>query len=175
MITIRRIQLGEADLYKRMRLASLQDAPYAFSSTYESALQRSAESWQEQADSTAQGADRATFLVFSDDAPIGIAALYRLPSHVDVGEVLQVWVAPEHRGKGVAWSLLDAVLDWAGANGFRTILATIKEGNSRALRFYQKYGFTPAGEVFRDSTEGVVLAYQVGSKVGGRKSQGRVM
>jgi len=75
MRAIRRIQIGEADLFKQMRLASLRDAPYAFSSTYESALRRSAESWREQADNTAQGSDRATFIAFSDDAPIGIAAL----------------------------------------------------------------------------------------------------
>ncbi len=162
MITIRRIQTGEADLFKRMRLVSLQDAPYAFASTYESALQRSAESWQEQADSTAQGADRATFFAFSDETPIGIAALYRLPGQAGVGEVLQVWVAPEFRGKRVAWDLLDAVLEWAADHGFCTILATIKKGNSRAQRFYQKYGFTPAGETFQDSADGIVLAWQVG-------------
>jgi len=90
MKAIRRIQIGEADLFKQMRLASLQDAPYAFSSTYESALCRSAKSWQEQANSTARGADRVTFIAFSDNAPIGVAALYRLPGQTDVGEVLQV-------------------------------------------------------------------------------------
>ena len=64
MITVRRIKVGESDLYKQIRLTSLQDAPYAFSSTHKSALQRSANSWREQVDNTAQGSDRATFLVF---------------------------------------------------------------------------------------------------------------
>ena len=164
MTAIRRIQIGEADLFKRMRLASLRDAPYAFSSTYEAALRRSAESWREQADSTAQGADRATFIVFSDDAPIGIAALYRLPGQTDVGEVIQVWVAPEYRGKRVAWDLMDAVFEWAGDNSIRTITATITKGNTRALRFYRKYGFALADETSLDGSDGAVLVREVESE-----------
>ena len=64
MIEIRRIRLGEGDLFKQMRLTSLRESPHAFSSTYESALNRTAESWSEQADSTAQGSDRSTFIAF---------------------------------------------------------------------------------------------------------------
>jgi RimJ/RimL family protein N-acetyltransferase len=164
MISIRRIRIGEADLYKKMRLASMQDAPYAFSSTYESALRRSAESWREQADNTAQGADRATYLAFTDGTPIGIAALYRIAGQTDVGEVLQVWMASEFRGKGVAWNLMDAVFEWAGANGFHTINAAITEGNTRALKFYSKYGFTPAQETSPDCPGGMVLVRKVASE-----------
>jgi GNAT superfamily N-acetyltransferase len=157
MRAIRRIQIGETDLFKQMRLASLRDAPYAFSSTYESALRRSAKSWCEQADSTAQGSDRATFIAFSDDAPIGIAALYRLSEKPDVGEVLQVWVAPEYRGIGVARNLMDVVFGWAGDNIFRAIVARITNGNTRALRFYRKYGFAHTNEASLNSSDGVTL------------------
>jgi GNAT superfamily N-acetyltransferase len=161
---IRRIQTGEAGLFKQMRLASLRDAPYAFSSTYESALCRSAESWREQADSTAQGTDRATFIAFSDDAPIGIAALYRLPDQLEAGEVLQVWVAPEYRGTRVARDLMDVVFEWAGDNGFCTIIARITKGNTRALKFYRKYGFALAKEASLNSSDGVSLVREVGSE-----------
>jgi GNAT superfamily N-acetyltransferase len=141
MVSIRRIQLGENEIFKRIRLAALRDSPSAFATTYESAVNRSADSWREQVDSTAQGSDRATFIAFSDDLPIGIAALYRDKDRMDVGEVLQVWVAPEFRSKGVAQKILDAVFQWAGENGFCIILATITKGNERALHFYLKYGF----------------------------------
>jgi RimJ/RimL family protein N-acetyltransferase len=157
MRAIRRIQIGETDLFKQMRLASLRDAPYAFSSNYESALQRSAESWREQADSTAQGSDRATFIAFSDDAPIGIAALYRLPDKLDIGEVLQVWVAPEYRGTGAAGELMDAVFKWAGDNSFRAIIGRITNENTRALQFYRKYGFAHTKEASLNSSDGVTL------------------
>ena len=161
MKIIRRIRIGEADLFKQMRLTSLQDAPYAFSSTYDSALRRSAESWREQADSTAQGNDRATFIAFSDDVPIGIAALYRLVGQADVGEVLQVWVAPEHRGTSVAWDLMDAVFEWAGENNFHTIIATVTDGNARAVKFYTKYGFSIISEALLPGSDGISLAKEV--------------
>jgi RimJ/RimL family protein N-acetyltransferase len=169
MITIRRIRIGEADLFKQMRLTSMHDAPYAFLSTYESALRRSAESWREQSDSTAQGADRATFLAFADGVPIGIAALYGLAGRTDAGEVLQVWMAPEYRGKGAAWNLMDAVFEWAGENGFHTIQAAVTDGNARALNFYRKYGFTPTQETSPDCPGGIVLVREVTSVPPSRK------
>ncbi len=92
-----------------MRLTSLQDAPDAFSSTFESALNRSPQSWQEQAEASAKGPDRATLLAFSGDTPVGFAALYPLPAEPDTGEVFQVWVAPELRGKFIANGLMDAL------------------------------------------------------------------
>jgi len=139
-----------------MRLTALRESPFAFASTYEAALRRSPESWRDQADSTAQGSDRSTFIAFSDDSPIGIAALYRTEEENDVGELLQMWVSPEYRGKGIARDLIDAVFQWASANGFRTVAATIAKGNVRALRFYQKYGFKPASEASLDGADDLV-------------------
>ena len=161
MISIRRIKIGEGELFKRMRLASLRESPSAFASTYESALSRSQKSWCEQADSTAQGSDRATFIAFSDDLPIGIAAFYRDKERMDVGEVLQVWVAPEYRSKGVALNMMDTVFQWAGENGFRTILATITKGNMRALRFYRKYGFNLAAGASFDGQDDHILTKEI--------------
>ena len=146
-----------------MRLASLRDAPDAFSSTYESALCRSAESWREQADRSAQGADRATFIAFSDDSPIGIAALYRLPEKPQLGEVLQVWVAPEHRGTRVVPDLMAAVFDWAGDNGFCAVIVRITKENTRALKFYRRHGFLLAKEDSPNSSDEVSLVREVGS------------
>ena len=158
---IRRIRIGEADLFKRIRLASLMDAPYAFSSTYEDALRRSDESWREQAGRTAQGPERATFIAFSGDAPIGIAALYRLPDQNVEAELIQMWVAPEHRGKRVAWDLLDAVFEWANENGFHRVIARVTRGNVRALKFYRKYGFDLEKEMLLDDFDGVAMVRTV--------------
>jgi RimJ/RimL family protein N-acetyltransferase len=147
MISIRRLQLGEGELYKQMRLKALQEAPYAFSSTYKSAASRTEGSWNEQADGTARESDRAAFIAFCSDEPIGIAALYRHPEGSESGEVLQVWVAPAFKGKRAAFDLLNAVFQWGAENGFREIVATITKENMGALKFYRKYGF-----VFMDGT-----------------------
>jgi RimJ/RimL family protein N-acetyltransferase len=158
---IQRIRIGEADLFKRMRLASLRDAPYAFSSTYDAALRRSNESWQEQADLSAQGANKTTFFAFSDDVPVGIAALYRLPDYKETGELVQMWVAPEHRGKSIAWDLLGAVFRWASENNFRNVIARVTKGNDRAYKFYCKYGFVLEEKMMTDDSESAILARPV--------------
>ena len=147
-----------------MRLASLLDAPYAFSSAYEDALRRSDESWREQADRTAQGPDRATFFAFSNNAPVGIAALYRLADQNVEGELIQMWVSPDHRGKRVAWDLLDAVFKWASENSFHSVLARVTRGNVRALEFYRKYGFDLEKEMLLDDFDGVAMVRTVDSQ-----------
>ena len=161
MISIRRLQTGEADLFKQVRLMALQDAPYAFPSTYAAAMQRSAESWREQAEGTAQGTDRATFIAFSEDAPIGMAALYRLEDQVDVGELLQVWISPEYRGTSVAWDLTDAIFKWARENNSHQILAGVTKVNAMAFKFYTKYGFSIQEESSEDHPDGVYLVMEV--------------
>ena len=161
MITIRRIRTGEPDLYRQARLAALQDAPFAFSLTYDLALQRSAESWREQADRTAQGSDRATFIAFANDLPVGMAALYRLEDQADTGELLQVWVSPEYRGTSLASDLMDVIFKWAGENKFRKIIAGVTKVNARALKFYITYGFSVITESLPNDSEGVSLVKEV--------------
>lgn len=157
MITIRRLRTGEGALFKRIRLAALKDSPSAFLSTYEAALTRSDESWCAQADSTAQGSERATFIACSANEPIGITAIYRDNERVAVGELLQVWIAPEYRGTGVARDLMSAVFWWAGENNFREIIATVASGNASAQRFYEKSGFTLAACFSHDGPDDPVL------------------
>ena len=136
---------------------ALKNAPCAFTSTYDSALQRSAESWREQAESTALGVDRATFIAFSEDVPIGIAALYRDKDKVDSGELLQVWVSPDYRGTTVSRDLMDKIFKWAGENNFRTVIAGVTKANLKALNFYVKYGFS----ILEETPKGVNLVKEV--------------
>ena len=48
---------------------------------------------------------------------------------------------------------MDAVFQWASANGFRAVVTTIGKANVRALRFYQKYGFKPKSEASLDGPD----------------------
>jgi RimJ/RimL family protein N-acetyltransferase len=161
MVTIRRIQIGEGELYRRVRLASLQDAPYAFGSKYSDALKRSRRSWAKQADSSASGSDRATFLALSDGDPVGIAAVYRDGQRVEEGELLQMWVAQELRGTGVGVELVEAALDWAAGAGMRKVVAGVTPGNQRVVSFYERCGFTRVAEDARILPGGALLAREL--------------
>lgn len=144
MHTIRRLSPGEATLYRQIRLDALLDSPEAFATSHESALKRNDESWIAQADGSAHGDDRATFLVM-DEEPVGMAALYRDATDHTEGELIQMWIAPSYRGSSLAADLLDHVFTWAAERGFKTIRAEVTDGNTRALRFYERYGFRRMG------------------------------
>ena len=140
MHNIRRLNIGEAALYRRVRLEALRDSPEAFATSYASALERNDESWIAQADDSATGDDRATFLVLMDDEPVGMAALYRDAEDHSMGELIQMWISPAHRGSTMAAELLEHVFAWAAGCGIQTIRAEVTEGNTRALRFYERQG-----------------------------------
>jgi RimJ/RimL family protein N-acetyltransferase len=138
---VRRIGQGEGEVYRSVRLAALAESPAAFSTTYESAVGRSAESWQAQADGAASGTLRATFLAFSGDLPVGLASVYRTAVTATEAELLQVWIAPADRGSGLARVLVEACLAWAAAAGIQRVVAALEPGNERARKFYAKLGF----------------------------------
>jgi GNAT superfamily N-acetyltransferase len=141
MNAVRRIKMGEAEIYKRLRLAALKDSPEAFSTTYESALARTAASWSAQVEEAAQGNDRGIFLAFCDHEAVGMAALYRDGDHPQTGEILQMWIASPYRSQGIGKQLLDTIVDWARACRFEELKAQVTGLNQRAIPFYENYGF----------------------------------
>lgn len=149
--TVRRLNSGEWALLKRIRLDALkvcglynlsneetlshctrldefQDSPEAFETSLEDAKKRGKETWVQQADDSATGDVRCTFVAVDErGTPVGIAALYRdypdgnnrqfltdmkpppyrmtnlclsLLASASTAELLQVWVAPRYRGSG---------------------------------------------------------------------------
>ena len=157
---IRRLNQGEGQFYKETRLASLKDSPEAFASSYADALSRSVESWSEQADSSAVGGDRATFIAI-DDSPVGLAAIYRDENDPNVGELIQMWIAPEKRGGSTARDLLNALLSWAASSGFSRVKAEVVTTNLRALQFYEKCGFIESSDLVTHSTSSVMLTIPI--------------
>jgi ribosomal protein S18 acetylase RimI-like enzyme len=161
MRSIRRINKGESALYKQLRLASLKDAPEAFSTTYESAAQRSPESWAAQADASAEGSNRFTFFALIAEEATGLAALYRDADGSAQGEIFQVWVSPVFRGTGLAGELVDFILRYAKNHGFNKIRAEVMASNGRALRFYEKHGFKIVDSPATHSDCSVVLSREL--------------
>lgn len=167
MRTIRRLYPGEGQLYRSVRLEALRESPGAFSSRYEDTIARSPESWAEQADSSATGSDRATFVIL-EDQPVGLAALYRNQNDSEVGELIQMWVAPEVRGGTAAADLLFEVFRWAASSRFLRVRAEVMKDNGRAIRFYEKFGFAVSEDEALHSKSSVVLTKSVArATVGG--------
>jgi len=60
-------------------------------------------------------------------------------------ELLRFYVDPAWQGRGVAQSLMDAVVAEATTRGAKTVWLGVWERNPRAIAFYAKSGFRDAG------------------------------
>jgi GNAT superfamily N-acetyltransferase len=143
---IRRITADDVELYRRVRLAALADSPASFGSTHAAEAALPDEVWEERTVLAADGDDRATFLAFDGDECIGIVATFDDDLGADK-QLISMWVAPTHRGTGIAELLVEAVLAWASASGARTVGLWVTRGDERAQRLYERLGFVVTGDV----------------------------
>src|SRR6266511_410783 len=55
--------------------------------------------------------------------------------------IYDIWVVPEHRGKGVGKALVEWAGEWARKRGHRKIKLEVAETNARARHVYESLGF----------------------------------
>jgi len=142
MVLVRETVMADWPTLRDIRLAALQDAPEAFSSTYADQVRFGPEQWQQR---IARG---GTFLAFVPEAiaagPAGMACGYpRAPSLV---ELISMFVRPQARGHGAGEALIDAVLGWARAREAASVHLWVIETNGAARGLYERCGFTATGE-----------------------------
>ncbi|SDD00285.1 GNAT family N-acetyltransferase [Actinokineospora iranica] len=135
MPTVRRATPADWQDLRAVRLAALTDAPYAFGSTLATELRFDEARWRE------WPAKHAVFLGWLADRPAAIAA--GIPG-TEV-EMISVWAHPDTRGTGLAAKVVTAVIDWAHTHNATQVTAWAVGTNTRALRFYQRLGFTLTG------------------------------
>lgn len=56
-----------------------------------------------------------------------------------------MWVRPEHRGHRLAERLIAAVRCWGVGRGAHELTLWVADGNTAAMRAYERAGFVPAG------------------------------
>ena len=141
MIEIRQIGPDAWKQLRATRLAALQEAPEAYESTYEGSLAFDEDEWRRRA-----GA-HPVFLALSGEEPVGMAVGLR-----DEGtrpgsrDLVSMWVSPDVRGRGVAGRLIDAVANWARADGGGELHLWVVVGNAAARAAYDRAGFVATGE-----------------------------
>ena len=60
-------------------------------------------------------------------------------------ELSKCYVHPDHHGRGAAATLMRASLDWAADQGAASVWLGVNSENAKAIRFYEKSGFTRIG------------------------------
>jgi GNAT superfamily N-acetyltransferase len=131
---IDRLQPGEGDRWRRIRLRALEEAPYAFSTTRAEVSQWSAERWE------AQVVELATFVAVVEGEDVGVAR-GALHSRSDVRQLFSMWVAASARRQGIGAQLIESVAAWAEAAGATSLVLAVYPDNSTALALYERHGF----------------------------------
>lgn len=142
-MNIRRIRPGEGGRLRAIRLTALSDAPEAFGETLEEARALSDAEYEARARAGAEGRT-GVFLVAETDLREWVGMVGGL----DAGrrlELVSMWVAPGHRRRGLARSLIRALLDWASARGVPDVHLFVGDVNEPAKALYASMGFVPSG------------------------------
>ena len=125
-----------------VRLRSLADAPSAFLSTHAREAAFTEATWRDRARRS------RTFVARDGAAVVGTAAgVDGWSGDPTRRELVGMWVAPTHRGRGVARALLAAVTDWARSDGATALALGVLEGNHGARAAYGRMGLRPTGVV----------------------------
>jgi GNAT superfamily N-acetyltransferase len=89
----------------------------------------------------------ALFLVArKGDEMVGLAAVafsWTLEHAGKTAWLDELYVRPEHRGRGVGTALIEPVIQEAQARGCRAIDLEVEQGHRRAERLYARQGFQP--------------------------------
>lgn len=144
---VRRVTEDDWRLLRAVRLEMLADTPLAYLETVDDAEARSEGEWRFRAGRGSAGPVNLALAAEDPVVPgrwVGFYACF-----VDApgqGHVVSVYVAPSHRGSGLARQMLDEVAAWArGEAGLDRLHLYVHEHNPRAAAFYRRYGFTETG------------------------------
>ncbi len=142
LLEIRPLLPGEWEMHKRLRLAALADAPYAFSTQLAEVATRPDAEWAAITAQRAGDPHGVTYFAFWENEPCAMAACVI----TELGaEMLAVWVAPAQRQLGVGRALVDYARAWALDHGADALVVGVYADNQAAVAFYARAGFQPTG------------------------------
>ena len=138
-------------LWRELRLLALEESPEAFESRLSD--------WQGPGDRAERWRERLASVPFNVMAvdggrPVGMASGTPAEApHPASVELISMYVHPEARASGVASRLVDAVSDWARAQGSAEVVLRVRTSNERAKAFYRRCGFEDVGPADREPGE----------------------
>lgn len=145
-VEIRRVLVSDAERVRAVRLRALETDPSSFASTLSKEAAEPDEAWVDWAAGDAAGDEMATMLALQGDEAVGIVGAYRDDEDSFLYHVIAMWVAPEHRGKGLGRELLASVEAWIAAAGGTAVQLDVADTASEALALYRRSGYIADGQ-----------------------------
>ena len=139
-LTVCRLGTGDWQAYRAIRLAMLQESPWAFGGTYDQAAGNDEQVWKQRL------TDNTVLLARVGLAPAG-SAMYSDSGTAIPGDcaLYGMWVDPRFRRAGVGRALVGAVLEQARAAGKRRVVLGVVADNDAARTLYARAGFVATG------------------------------
>ena len=116
-------------LYRRVRLAALKEAPYAFGSTYAGERDAPETRWRQTL------RDRTRFVAEEEGVVAGTVSGGDGDAS-GAAAMTAMWVDPRFRRRGVGDLLVKTLLDWARSNGYGQMLLWVTDGNAATHSAY---------------------------------------
>ena len=144
---VHRVTAADAARMRALRLEMLADSPLAFLETLAQAAARPHEDYRRRIIQASTGRHLAQFVADPGgrNRLIGHAGGTVLPEEPEVTVVFAVYLTPERRGGPVLAALVESVADWSRSVGRPELMLEVVVGNDRAVRAYERLGFTDTG------------------------------
>ena len=160
LIVIQPITPLNALVFKAVRLRALEDAPYAFSSTYVKESQFADSEWLRRA-AGMNGERGIGFLAMDGEDGCGLVGSFLDQSDPARAHLISMWTAPTHRQQGVGRRLVEEVLKWAHSRKVHTLVLMVTSNNQSAMRFYERLAFTRTGRTEPYPNDPAVIEYEM--------------
>jgi RimJ/RimL family protein N-acetyltransferase len=144
--TVRRVCPEDAARVRALRLEMLADTPLAFLERIDKAVARPHGEFQERITQRATGPDSAQFIAERDGRLVGQAGAWAPPGTDGLTMVFAVYITPRARGTGILGQLVEAIARWSREHGRPLLGLEVIVGNERAIRAYERLGFTDTGQ-----------------------------
>lgn len=78
------------------------------------------------------------------------------------GDITNIAVSPEYRGRGVGMALMKSLINLARQNNIDNLILEVRESNQAAIHLYEKIGFNRAGirkNFYEKPVENAIVMY----------------
>ena len=141
MMRLDRLSALEGLRLRAIRLRAVLDAPDVFATTFSEYSAWPLDRW------TAQLQGPPIFIAVEDGRDVGMVRCSNHEQLARTAWLVQLWVEPSARQKGIAGALVDAVVAWARLNGFERLILDVGRDNAPAISLYNSRGFIANGQL----------------------------
>lgn len=142
---IRKLKPDEIKLHRDLALRALRDSPDSFGETVEEAQAQPWSYWEQLTQSVTASNRHVMFLACEGEEVCGKTYGLLDSDRSDTGRIGEMWVDPSWRHRGIGWSLLQAVFDWARRRELSRLALWVPADNPVALSLYRRAGFEETG------------------------------